>query len=244
MSSANARLYMLAVSHPARAAQRMLEYKGVPHRRVYLLPGLHPALLRLAGFRGGTVPALDMGDNKVQGSRSISRALDQVNPEPPLFPADPEQRVSVEEAERWGEEDLQEVLRRIFRWSTAHQQPVRRWLGELSGVPAPGLVGALNAPLARGYAKLSRADEARVAGDIAQLPHMLDHVDSLIESGVIGSSAPNAADFQIGSSVRVLMAFSRLRRTAERRPAGELALRLYPSYPEPIPASLPAPSSE
>jgi glutathione S-transferase len=244
MSSVNVRLYMLAVSHPARAAQRMLEYKGVPHGRVYLLPGLHPALLRLAGFRGGTVPALDMGDNKVQGSRSISRALDEAIPEPPLFPADPEQRVSVEEAERWGEEDLQEVLRRIFRWSTAHQQRVRRWLGELSGVPAPGLVGALNAPLARGFAKLSRADEGRVVGDIAHLPHMLDHVDSLIESGVIASSAPNAADFQIGSSVRVLMAFSQLRPMAERRPAGELALRLYPSYPEPIPASLPIPSAD
>ncbi len=43
-------LYMLAASHPARAVQRMLQYKGVRHRLLYLLPGLHPALLRFAGF--------------------------------------------------------------------------------------------------------------------------------------------------------------------------------------------------
>jgi glutathione S-transferase len=239
----NARLYMLAVSHPAKAAQRMLQHKQIPHRLVYLLPGLHPALLRFAGFGEATVPALELGTRKVQGSRSISRFLDSVQEEPRLFPADPGLRDAVEEAERWGEEDLQETLRRIFRWSTADQQAVRRWLGERSGVPAPGVVGELNAPLARRFAKQSGADEARVRDDIAALRDMLAHVDRLIESGVVGSAAPNAADFQIGASLRVLLTFPQLRPIAENRPAGELALRLFPRYPEPIPAQLPLPRS-
>ena len=230
---------MLPVSHPARAAQRMLQYKRIPHRLVYLPPGLHPGLLRFAGFRGHTVPALELGGEKIQGSRSISRALDLFGDQTRLFPDDPEHRTSVEEAERWGEENPQEVLRRIFRWAAADQQAVRRWLAERSGVPAPGLVGQLNASLARSFAKRSGADEGRVRDDVAHLPGTLDHVDRLIESRVIGSSAPNAADFQIGSSVRVLMAFSQLRPLAEGRPAGELALRLFPRYPEPIPAQLP-----
>jgi len=68
---------------------------------------------------------------------------------------------------------------------------------------------------------------------------MLDHADGLIASGVVGSPHPNAADFQIGSSVRVVTAFPGLRPMAERRAAGELALRLFPRYPEPIPATLP-----
>ncbi|CAA9501015.1 MAG: hypothetical protein AVDCRST_MAG17-1378 [uncultured Solirubrobacterales bacterium] len=243
MSPVEARLYTLALSHPARAAQRMLQYKRIRHRLIYLLPGLHPGMLRFAGFRGATIPALELGADKVQGSRSISRALDSFRDQPRLFPEDPEHRASVEEAERWGEEDLQEALRRIFRWTIAHQQPVRRWLGELSGVPAPGLAGALNAPLARSFAKRSGADEARVRDDIGRLPSMLDRVDRLIESGVIGSDAPNAADFQIGSSVRVLMTFPQLRPLAEGRPAGEMALRLFRRYAEPIPAALPLASA-
>jgi len=121
----------------------MLRYKGVPHRVVYLAPRIHPALLRFAGFEGATVPALDLGERKVQGSRSISRALETVKPEPRLFPADPEQRYAVEEAERWGEEELQETVGRIFRCVAAYQPPVRRWLAELAGVPVPGLIGAL-----------------------------------------------------------------------------------------------------
>jgi len=178
---------------------------------VYLAPGIHPALLRFAGFEGATVPALDLGERKVQGSRSISRALETVKPEPRLFPADPEQRYAVEEAERWGEDELQETVRRIFRWAAAYQQPVRRWLAELAGVPAPGLIGALNAPLARCFARRSGADERRVRDAIAQLSSMLDHADGLIASGVVGSPHPNAADFQIGSSVRVVTAFPGLR---------------------------------
>src|SRR5215211_3623925 len=110
----------------------MLRYKGVPHRVVYLAPRIHPALLRFAGFEGATVPALDLGERKVQGSRSISRALETVKPEPRLFPADPEQRYAVEEAERWGEEELQETVGRIFRWAAAYQPPVRRWPGSVA----------------------------------------------------------------------------------------------------------------
>jgi glutathione S-transferase len=158
MNHVDVRLYMLAVSHPARAVQRMLEYKAVRHRLVYLLPGMHPLLLRFAGFDGPTVPALDLGERKVQGSRSIARALDELRALPSLFPADPDERASVEEAERCGEEDLQEMVRRIFRWATAHQQAVRRWIGELSGVPAPGVAGAINAPVARWFARSSGAD--------------------------------------------------------------------------------------
>lgn len=116
---------------------------------------------------------------------------------------------------------------------------MRRWLAELAGMPAPGLIGGLNAPLARRFALRSGANEERIRDAIAELPDMLDHVDRLIASGVIGLPDPSAADFQIGSSVRVVLAFPGLHPMAERRPARDLALRLFPRYPEPIPAALP-----
>jgi glutathione S-transferase len=233
------RLYALAVSHPAQAARLMLEHKGIEHTVSYLLPGLHPVQLRAARFRGATVPALKADGARVQGSREIARALEELVPDPPLFPADPAGRRQVEEAERWGEQELQDIPRRIFRWATAHQQAVRRWLGEVVGLPGAGVAGALNLPVARAFARRSQATESRVRSDIEKLPQTLDHVDQLISRAVIGGRTPNAADFQIAPSLRLLMAFEQLSPALEARPAGELAMRLLPRVPEPVPAHLP-----
>lgn len=234
------RLYGLAVSHPSYSARLMLEHKGLDHRVSNLLPGFHPLQLRAAGFRRATVPALEIDGRRVQGSREISRALDQLVPEPALFPAGSDTRRAVEEAERWGEQELQEALRRIFRWATAHRQAVRRWLGEIVGLPAPGVAGALNLPVALAFARSSHATDERVRGDLEQLPRLLDRVDELIETGVIGGGRLTAADFQIAPSVRLLMAFPQLRPNIEGRPAGRLATRLLERIPEPVPAELPS----
>ena len=64
------------------------------------------------GFQTMTVPALKVDGQRVQGSREISRAFDQIMPQPPLFPADPESRRAVDLAERCGEE-LQDLARRL-----------------------------------------------------------------------------------------------------------------------------------
>jgi glutathione S-transferase len=46
----------------------------------------------------------------------------------------------------------------------------------------------------------------------------LDHVDGLIADGVLGGERPNVADFQIASSVRLLMALDDLRPMIAARP--------------------------
>src|ERR1044072_269719 len=110
------KLYCTPPSNPSASVRLMIEYKGMDHKVVRLLPGLHPQLVRLAGFRGNTVPAVKADDGRrVQNSRAIARLLDELQPEPPLFPADPERRLAVEEAERWGEERLQNVPRVLYR---------------------------------------------------------------------------------------------------------------------------------
>src|SRR4029453_9241530 len=97
------KLYVIPLSHPAYTARLMLQHKGLEHQVVNFIAGFHPLLLRLAGFSGGTVPALNIDGRKVKGSLQISRALEDLEPRNPLFPADPEKRAQVEEAERWGE---------------------------------------------------------------------------------------------------------------------------------------------
>jgi glutathione S-transferase len=111
-----ARLYWMAVSHPSQAARKMLDLKRVEYRLVDVLPLSQRLRLRLAGFRGGTVPALKLNGRRVQGSRAIARYLDELRAEPPLYPADPDRRMRVEDAERWGDERLQPVPRRIARF--------------------------------------------------------------------------------------------------------------------------------
>lgn len=234
-----AKLHSLTLSHPSHAARLMLERKGIEHEVVDLLPGFHPAQLRAAGFRGGTVPALRIAGKRLQGSREISRALDELRSEPRLFPADPDRRAEVVEAERWGEAVLQPVPRRMFRWGVAGNQAMRRWLtADIVGMPAPGVMAAANKPVAWLFARKSGADDASVRATVASVPALLDRADELIAAGVIGGE-PNAADYQIATAVRVLLAYEDLRDLIEGRPSTELARRLLPTYPEPIPRFLP-----
>src|SRR5947208_5109923 len=96
-----AKLYGMAISHPSQAARKMLEHKGIEYELVSMPPTTQALVVHLAGFKGGTVPALKLDGRRVQGSVAIAHALEELKPEPPLYPRDPEQRRRVEEAERW-----------------------------------------------------------------------------------------------------------------------------------------------
>jgi glutathione S-transferase len=235
-----ARLYVMPISNAAAAGEAMAAHKRIPHRVVRLMPGLHPLLVRFAGFEGFTVPALELDGRKVQGSRQIARFLDELSAERPLFPADPELRARVEEAERWGDQALQPVPRRLFRHLLLTNEGTRHWMGtEILHVPAPRVLVVLFMPAIRQLARKSHADDARVRDDIARLPQLLDHVDKLIADGTIGAAEPNAADFQILASVGVLRAFADLGHMVRGRPCEAAARRVYPDWPA-IPGGLPA----
>jgi glutathione S-transferase len=233
------KLYTLRVSHPSRAAKAMLERKEIPFDAIDLLPGLHPQLLRIRGFAGPTVPALRVDGRRIQGSTLISRELDLIKSDPPLFPADADARKAVEDAERWGDDELQEAPRRIFRWFLADRRDARRWLWTQAGLPLPRLNAAIGGPIAGRFARISNATDQGVREEIAQIPGRLDRVDVMIADGIIGGSEPNAADFQIGSTVRMLLEFPQFREPIDSRPAGALARRIYPEFPGPLPAEFP-----
>jgi len=225
------KLYSIVVSHPARAARLMLRYKGIDHDLVNLTPGSQRLLLRLHGFRGATVPALKIDGRKVQGSLQVSRALDALQPEPPLFPANPGERGAVEAAEHWGEAVLQPLPRNMFRWCVARDRELRRRLAEMAGMPLPSLAASLTKPLGWYFARVvSGATDESIRAQLAALPDQLDHVERLIAAGVIGRDQPNAADFQVATSVRVLLNFPQLRPLIESRPATELAMRIAPRF--------------
>jgi glutathione S-transferase len=234
-----AKLYSFELSHPSMAARTMLELKDIDFRTVNVLAGSQRIHLRLAGFRHGTVPALRLDGRRIQGSRRISRALDELQPEPPLFPSDPDLRRRVEEAERWGDEEFQLVPRMSLRWALVRDRALREWLAEEAGLPAPAIAARTSGPLARYYAHVIEADEAAVRRTLGEMPDMLDRVDALLDDGTLALDPPNAAAFQVLCTVRALDAFSDFHELVGAHPAAAAARRLFPRYPEPIPRFLP-----
>jgi glutathione S-transferase len=236
---ATATLVGVPASHPSLAAELMLQRKGVDYRRVDLVAGVHRPLMRLLGFPGITVPAVRFANGvRIQGSRNLSRALDVLYPQRPLFPA--ERRREVEQAEHWGDLVLQEVPRRLAWWGLRRRpEAVDTFLVDAKlGLP-PQLVSPLTFPVIVLARQLNHATDKAIERDLAALPGLLDHVDGLIADGVIGGEEPNAADFQIAGSVRLLMSFADLRPRIEDRPAGELAVKVVPRFPGNIAPVLP-----
>jgi len=236
----SARLYVIPASHPAIAAQLMLERKGIDYKRTDLMPVISKLALRAVGFPGTTVPALKIEGARVQGSRQIARELERLVPEPSLFPADPERRVAVEEAERFGDEELQHPIRQLLWWSMKHDRsPLRSYSeGARLGLPI-GLAVKTAAPIVALSARFNEASDENARAGLAALPGMLDRIDAWIAAGVLGGEEPNVADFQIAPSLGLAMTMDDLRPAIENRPAGALARRLVPDYPGHTPPILP-----
>lgn len=236
-----ATVYAVAASHPVKATLLMLDYKGIPWKRRDLANVIDRPLLRAMGFPKPTVPAIKLDGRKIQTSRAIARALDELVPEPPLFPADPDRRAAVEDAEQWGDEILQPVPRRLS-WNALKRDRsgLRSFVeGPIMGIP-PAIAVATAAPLIYGSARVNKATDDAVRADLMSLPALIDQVDDLIANGVIGGAEPNAADFQILCSVRLLLCFDDLRPLLDGRPAADHALRVVPDYPGRIPPVYPA----
>lgn len=237
-----AKLYSIPGSHPALAGRLMLERKGIPYKRVDLVAAMHKPILRALRFPSGTVPAIKLEDGRrLQGTRAIARALDEIQPEPPLFPADPELRAKVEEAERWGDEVLQSMPRRIAWQALDRNRDGMAGFLEDAKLPLPtGIAVKTAGPIIKAEQKINNSTEETVRADLAALPGAIDKVDAYIADGVLNGAEPNAADYQIATSTRLLLNFDDLAPLLEGRPAAEHARRIVPDFPGHVPPALPA----
>jgi glutathione S-transferase len=230
-----AKVYVIPGSHPCDCVLAALRIKGIDYSRVDLLPVIHKAVVGRR-FDGITVPALELDGERLVGSRKIVRRLDELEPEPPLLPADPDLRAKVEEAERWGEEVLQPLVRRVA-WATFNRdkRAMLSYSGEARfGLPRP-LVRLGATPVALIAGKYHNASDEVVEGDLRELPGYLDKVDTWVAEGVVGGDQPNMADLQLGSSLRLLQTFGDARPLLEGRPCAKLAERGF----EPLMGSAP-----
>jgi glutathione S-transferase len=227
-------LHVLPPSHPCMTAEAALRRKGLEYERVALTPGPHTAEMeRLYGDGRTTVPGLLVDDEPVHGSVAILERLEQMVPDPPLYPEPI--AAAVREAERWGDAELQDLGRRL-PWGALHFRPEA--MGTFGG---GGALDPAGTDFAIGYVRASWKYHAisagRLAEDLAGLPPKLDHVDALAAEGVIGGGQPTAADLQIGATLRVLLNLGDLRPLIEGRAAEAVARRWFPDYAGDVPAA-------
>ena len=233
-----ATLYAVPASHPCACVERALQLKAIEYRRIDMPPVAHKAIQK-ALFGGSTVPGLVLDGKKVLGSLPIVRALEAKAPEPPLLPADPKERTSVELAEGWGDEVLQPLVRRVLWAALARAPGAMPSYSEGSNLPIPAPVARLSAPLiARAERRINGAGDLNVRADLAHLENHLARVDRWVEHEVIGGDEPNAADLQIGSGLALLLTLEDVASRFDGRPATELARKWFPGYPGRVPAGV------
>jgi glutathione S-transferase len=237
-----AKLYAIPASHPCAAVEAALRLKGVDYERVDLIP-VAAKLVQWSRFRATTVPGVVFADGeRVVGSRQIVRALEHRAPQPHLLPLDGRERREVEQAERWGDQVLQPLARRMV-WAALRRAP-RSVTGYSEGakLPVPAPLAALSAPLlARAAARLNGASDPEVRADLINLELHLDRADHWIDAGVLGADAPNAADLQICSGLRLMQTIADVAPRVDARRCGAHARRVFPDYPGAVPTgTLPA----
>jgi glutathione S-transferase len=231
-----AKLYAIPASHPCAAVEAALVLKGVPYERVDLIPVV-AKLVQHRHFGASTVPGIIFDDGeRVLGSMPIVRTLEHRAPDPPLLPADGRARRRVEDAERWGDEVLQALVRRLV-WAGLRRTPGQLTAyGEGARLPVPQPLRRLSAPLvAWAAASLNHAGDPDVRADLVNLDSHLDRVDGWIADGVMGGEKPNAADLQIGAALRLLLTIDDVAPRVDARPCGRMARRWFPDYPGRVP---------
>jgi glutathione S-transferase len=106
-------LWQYSFSNYNEKARWALDFKGIRHRRRSLMPGGARAM-RFA--RRGTLPVLDLDGKRVVDSTAIIAALEERQPEPALYPADPDERRRALELEDFFDENAGHDMRRVGFW--------------------------------------------------------------------------------------------------------------------------------
>jgi len=228
MAATRPKLYVQPASHPCAAVEAALALKSIEYDRVDVLPASQ-LLIGPLRYGGTTVPGMRIGAERVHGSRAIMRRLDELAPEPSLLPAPGEPTYArVLELERWGDEVFQAVARRLLPAAFVRcPAAMESYVGDAK-LPLPRALLRPSLPLtARVLSIKSKARDGNAQADLATLPRQLERIDGWIAEGLLGGERPNAADLQIGATIRLLMSVADVRPLIADHPAAQLT-RYFP----------------
>jgi glutathione S-transferase len=196
-----------------------LDRLGFEYETVELITGRHQEEVeKVYGEGRRTVPGLLVDEEPVHGTPSIFARLDELHPDAGLYPA--AVAGQIRELEPALAEELQ-MSARVLVFGAMHFRPES--MGTFAGVPQldPGGVDFAIKSMRAAWRYLG-IDAQRVHATLQELPGQLDAVDALLEAGVIGGERPTAADFQLGSSLHLLVQIGDVRPLVEARPSAKL----------------------
>jgi len=191
-------LHQWEISPFCQKVARTLRYKGLDYSTVDYNGLLGGKVMRLS--KVGKVPVLEVDCERIQDSTRIVRWLDEQYPEPPLYPADAQQRALVDLWEDWSDELLYwyevhfrandpKALKEAVRLSCVGRPAVE-------GVAAgPTLKLTMNAQLkAQGLGRMSKEDiHSSFLG-------LLDRVETALQpTGWLVGDSMTVADIAVAS---------------------------------------------
>lgn len=246
-------LWHIEVSHFNEKARWALDYKSIAHELRVPMPGMHGAyVLALTRGRHRRLPLLELEGRRIGDSTAIIAALEEYQPEPPLYPSDPAQKARALELEDFFDERLAPQLRR-FVWH--HTLPdTDAVVGSLFADRAPGRARFLRAtaPLARPMVRRDygvSAASAEVARE--EVIAAMDRLEAEIQpSGYLVGDAFSVADLTAAALFTPLLApphrpylpprlpaaVQPLREELTARPGGAWVHEMYERHRRPVAA--------
>jgi glutathione S-transferase len=198
MSNGKPTLIQLEISHYSEKVRWALDYKRVPHLRRSPMPGTHiPISFALTRGESITLPLLQIDGRTISDSTAILAALEERYPDPPLYPADPEQRRRALELEDFFDEELGPHAR-LLPFHELTNEP--EMFAEVAAAAVPGPLGkakGLVGLYARTYTGLRFGvrDEAAAATAREKIVAALDRLEAELEA--------NGGEYLVGKSFSV-----------------------------------------
>lgn len=198
MSDGLPTLWQIDVSHYSEKVRWALAWKGVEHKRRSPIPGAHMAVaLWLTGGAQTTFPVLTLDGRHIGDSSAIIAALEERYPDPPLYPADREQRWRALDLESFFDEELGPHIRQLA-WHELSSD-ADRFAGVMASVAPPPLakISGATARYARTYTGLrfGAGSAATAQRSREKILAALDRLDAELEA--------NGGEYLVGDSFGV-----------------------------------------
>lgn len=143
-------LWQIDISHFSEKVRWALDYKRIDHVRRSPLPGTHiPIALFLTRGAHPTVPIVTIDGRTIADSTEIIAALEELYPEPPLYPADAEERVRALALEDYFDENLGPHARLLPFYELIQEPDL---FAEVAAAAVPGPLGKVK-PVVGAYAR-------------------------------------------------------------------------------------------